>query len=300
MKLIARTLAMLALLLVIVYVAVSYLVAVGVTKAERIEQEDHPSNYGLAFEEVSFPSRQGNVTLDGWHIPGDDGMPSLVFVHGIGGTRSADMLTGLASRLNARGFSVLQFDLRAHGNSGGEQVSGGYFERYDLLGAFDYLVRRGVPASRIGVLGVSMGAGSSVLGVSEELAIRALVVDSSYAKVTELIAAEIDRKTPVPEWLAPVFLPGVTTLARLLYNIDINALVPEEAVQKLDYPVLVIHGTADTRIPAAHGVRLFKAAPRGSELWLVEDVEHVDAFLDFPSEYEERVSAYFSRRLGGQ
>ena len=82
-------------------------------------------------------------------------------------------------------------------------MSGGYFEQQDLLGAFDFLVQRGIPPERIGVIGFSMGASTSILGVAEEPAIRAVVVDSPYANASELIAQETARKTVFPQWIVP-------------------------------------------------------------------------------------------------
>ena len=287
-------------LLAVVYVAVSYLIASGVTSAERKEQEDHPSAYGLEFEEVDFISRRGDVQLEGWYIPGDAAGPTLVFVHGIGGIRTGDNATELAARLVGRGFSILMFDLRAHGSSGGDKVSGGYHEQLDVLGAVDYLGTRGIEQGRVGVIGFSMGAGTSVLALAVEPAIRALVADSSYAVASELIARETARKTPFPEWLVPIFVPAAALFADLLFDIDLGALDPEEAVARIDYPILVIHGDADDRIPFEHGYRLHASAHPESALWLAPGSDHVDAFLDYPEEYVDRVAAYFETRLGGQ
>ena len=47
------------------YAGVSYLIASGVTAAEREEQHDHPSDYGLLYEDVEFPSRKGDVDPGG-------------------------------------------------------------------------------------------------------------------------------------------------------------------------------------------------------------------------------------------
>ena len=286
--------------LIIAYVGIAYIVASGVTKAERKEQDDHPTDYGLEFEDVDFMSRRGDVTLDGWYLPGDDPGPTLIFVHGIGSKRTGDSATKLASDLVGQGFNVLMFDLRAHGTSEGDKVSGGIHERQDVLGAFDFLVERGVAPERVGVLGMSMGGGTSVLAVADEPAIQALVVDSPYAKVSELLAHEIARKTPIPKWIAPVFVPGAKLFADTLYDIDMGKLVPEEAVKELDYPILVIHGTGDTRIPFEHGERVHEAAHPESELWLVPDVDHVDAYIEYPEEYVNRVAPYFRSRLGGE
>lgn len=128
--------------LAVVYGLVSFLIARGVTTADRDPQEDHPANYALKFEDVEFPSRRGDVSLSGWYLPGDDAGPHLIFVHGNGSVRSGDGAVALAARMVERGYNVLMFDLRGHGSSGGDKVSGGYFEQWDVLGAFDYLVER--------------------------------------------------------------------------------------------------------------------------------------------------------------
>lgn len=284
-------------LLIAGYGFTAFLIASGVTKAERKPQEDHPAAYGLEFEDVQFASRQGDAVLRGWYLPGQGLKPTLIFVHGIDGVRSGDKAVDLASRLVTLGFSVLLFDLRGHGSSGGDQVTGGYLERWDLLGAFDFLVARGTPPEHIGVVGFSMGAGTAILAAAEEPGIRALVVDSPYAKVSDLIAHEVARKTVFPEWSVPIFLPATALLAKLVHHIDIGVLVPEKAVRRVEYPILVIHGTADTRIPVGQGVRVHQAAHPDSSIWLVPEVDHVDAFSTHPEEYVARVVDYFTRRL---
>ena len=112
-----------------------------------------------------------------------------------------------------------------------------------------------------------MGAGTALLTLPGEPGIRAAVLESPYASACDLIAIEIARRTILPEWFAPVFIPGATFMARMLYDIDVGALTPKRSAAELDYPVLVIHGTADTRVPFEHGRRVYHAAPEGSELW---------------------------------
>jgi len=85
--------------------------------------------------------------------------------------------------------------------------------------------------------------------------------------------------------------------ADFLWDIDVGAMAPETVVTELDYPIMVIYGTGDTRIPADHGQRVYDAAPQGSTLWAVEGVDHLDAFIEHPDEYAERVMAYFSEQL---
>ena len=108
--------------IVILYGLVSFLIAQGVTKADRDPQEDHPSNYDLAFEDVEFPSRRGDLTLSGWYLQGEDSSPHLIFVHGIGSVRSGDNAVNLAAWMAGLGDKVVLFDLRGQGWYGGDRV----------------------------------------------------------------------------------------------------------------------------------------------------------------------------------
>lgn len=285
-------------LLAVMYESISYLMASGVTKAERKALETSPASYGLEFEDVEFPSRNSSLTLSGWYIEGEPAQPTIIIVHGHNRNRESNL--ELASRLAGRDFSIMLFDLRGHGRSGGQETSGGYHERWDLLGAFDFLMQRGVQAEKVGVLGFSMGAATALLGVAEEPAIRAVVADSSYADISDLIAQETARETPFPEWIVPVFVPGMDLMAGLFFDVDIGAMIPQEAVARLDYPVLLVHGTADERIPVDSSVRIHLASHPDSSLWLVNDVGHTDAFDEHPDEYVEKVVSYFESRLVGE
>ena len=301
MKRVARWGIPVVLVLVVgAYGLVSYLIASALTSVDRKDQEDRPSAHGLQFEEVEFLSRRGDVSLSGWYLPGDKGRPTLIFVHGLGSVRTGDNAMGLAARLVSQGYNVLLFDLRAHGSSGGDKVSGGVQEQQDVLGAFDLLVGRGISSDSIGLLGFSMGAATALLAASQETAIHAVVADSPYSNASDLMARETARKTIFPRWLASIFVPTAKLMADKIHGVDVGTLVPEEAVESLSYPIFVIHGKGDTRIPFEHGVKVHQAAAPGSSIWLVPDVDHVDAFLTYPEEYVDRIMVYYEARLGGQ
>ncbi len=280
----------------IAYAAVSYLMASGVTRATRRPLETTPASHGLEYEDVEFSPRTGGLTLRGWFIEGQRGKPTIIFVHGHNSNREEGL--DIAPLLAARGFGILAFDLRSHGRSDGDSISGGYFERHDLLGAFDYLVKRGARPDRIGVLGFSMGAVAALLAAAEEPRIRAVVADSPYADALELIAQETAAVTIFPRWVVPIFVPGMALVARLLYGIRVGEIAPLKTVARVNYPILVVHGDSDERIPVDHGVRVHAASHPDSDLWLVEDSGHVCAVDECPDEYAARVATYFESRLG--
>ena len=286
-----------AVLLAMVYFGVSYVIASQVATSEHNEQEEFPEDYSLRYEEVEFTSRTDGLILRGWHIESEHSGPTLLFVHGIDGVRSGNNAVQLASMMTELSFNVLLFDLRGHGSSDGDRASGGDHERRDVLAAFDFLEKRGVPQSDIGVLGFSMGAAAAALALAEAPSVKAFVLDSPYANLSDLIAQEVGNRSVLPGWAAPLFVPGAKIAARLVFDIDINAMAPERVVSELDYPVLIIHGEDDTRVPVAHGIRVHMASHADSELWLLEGIGHVDAFSEYPAEYAQRVSSYFWERL---
>ena len=286
-----------AVLLAVAYFGASYAIASQMATTTHREQEEYPEDYGLPYEEVEFASRTDGLTLRGWHIEIERGGPTVVFVHGVDSVRSGNKALLLASMLTEQGFNVLTFDLRGHGSSDGDGLSGGDHERKDVLGAIDFLEERGVPPSNVGVLGVSMGAAAAVMALVEAPSVEAVVLDSPYASLSDLIAQEIGIRSALPGWSGQLFVPGVKLAAQLALDIDIGAVVPERAVSELDYPVLIIHGEDDTRVSVDHAIRVYTASHADSELWLLEGLGHADAFGAYPEEYARRVSAYFRERL---
>lgn len=279
------------------YVFITHRIASSLIKVERVALEDSPADYGRPFEEVSFRARGNDVTLEGWYMPGRHGMPVVVIAHGISSNRSTGGMTELASMLNADGFGALLFDLRGQGRSGGKFISGGWHERKDVLGAFDYLAARGVPTESIGLLGLSLGAAAAALAAAAEPRIRALALDCPYTRATDMIDGEVARRTPFPWWFARALRSAAALIASRLYDIDLYAINPEEAVSELGYPIYVITSASDERVPPSHAIRVHAAAADGSRLWEVHDVPHCAAFWERKEEYAERVGRYFTERL---
>jgi fermentation-respiration switch protein FrsA (DUF1100 family) len=156
------------------------------------------------------------------------------------------------------------------------------------------VARWGVPPGRIGLWAQSFGS-AAVLATAEAPAVRALVTDSAFADPRHVIDKEIHDRTGAP----PVFTPGVTAAARLLYGFDLAAIAPERAVWRIaPRPILFVHGDADARIPVAEAYRL-KAASRdpADELRIVPGAGHVLAYAEHPEANAARVLAFVRRHL---
>ncbi len=282
-------LVILALLALVAAMAVAMVAANHVTRRRVPDEPASPADHGLAFEEVAFASRDG-LTLRGWFIPAQPARGTVVFCHGHAGSMDPDVK--YAPRFHDRGYNVLMFDFRAHGNSEGQHVSMGYFERLDLLGAMDYLQKRGIES--VGVMGFSMGGAVAMSAAPQSQAIRAVVSDGGFARLVPAIAAGI-RERGLPGWLAPL----VVRFAGWRVGARLPEADPIEHVRAIaPRALLLIHGGADPYVSTADVQALYEAAGQPKELWIVPEAGHRQVERHRREEYWQRVLGFFDRWLG--
>ena len=269
--------------------------ASSLTRFERVPVGSNPADFGLEYQDVSFPSRDG-LTLRGWWLEGSDDSPVIVVVHGSGGNRAdpAERMLGIVKDLVDHGYSVLTFDMRGHGESDGDHISAGLYEKNDLLGAIDYIRGRGVE-SKIGILGFSMGAAVCLMTAPESEEIGAVVADAAYADIVSMIESEFAERSDLPKF----FIPIILSMTRTIYDVDFTAIKPEEAVKQTSAPVFIIHGEQDEMVPVEHADRLKEASQNpDSRLWILPEAQHANSYLVGPTEYKEQVTSFFDQALG--
>lgn len=251
---------------------------------------------GLASDQVYFPARDGRARIAAWYLAAKPRRAAVVFVHGKDARRGNELKTptlALARRLVTSGVSVLMIDLRGHGSSSASRLSYGQLERHDVLGAVDWLLERGYPCDAIGVLGGSMGAATALIAAADEPMLRALVVDSPFADLAEMIERQYRKLSGgLPSWL----LPGALLIGRRLSGTELRRVCPLQAAARLrERAVLVIHSSDDPLIPVQDGHRI--AAACGGEIWVTEGSGHLGSYRFAPQAYEERIVAFFTHHL---
>ena len=255
------------------------------------------------YQEVSFPSRdarQPRLTIRAWWVPAANaGAPAVIVVHGLNSCRHDPVVLLPAGMLARNGFSVLMMDLRDQGDSDVEDGRSGWgSEEYlDVLGAWDWLQSaQGLQASRIGLLGESLGASSAIIAMGDEQAIAATWADSAFADLGVLFDERIAREG-FPTWLRP----GVIAWAKIIANDDLLARRPVDEVEKIGArPLAIVHGLAD-ELDVHHAKDLAAAHATfvsGYQPWLVPRALHLQAAFAAPAEYERRIVEFFRASLG--
>ncbi|HZG55185.1 alpha/beta hydrolase [Paenibacillus sp.] len=265
-------------------------------------QSDPARAVGLAYEDISFFSDNGDHRLDGWYIPVasvDDpakhSAKTIVFSHGYGGNREEIWVPiyELARFAHEQGYNALMFDYGYVYNDD-RVVTGGAKESSDLIGAVRYAKSRG--ADEVVVWGFSMGAGTALQAALRTGDIDAMILDSTFVLEPDTLYHNLKQYADLPRE------PSLTLL-RWLYPLVNGSGLGDVPYQKIkntayDVPTLMIHGTLDERSPydIIRGIaRNQTAANEASEFWLVPNATHELVYRKDKPEYISRATAFLER-----
>ena len=242
----------------------------------------------LPVQDISFYNWRGEL-LSGWLALTMPGAPVIILNHGTPGNRMS-MLSRAAFLFN-HGFNVLLFDFQSYGKSQGVISTLGMVESEDILAAISYL--HSLPAtmsSKIGVLGLSMGATAAVLAAGRTTDILALVAESCPVDATEV-------KMDVPSEAAR---EADRLLVEQVFGVDITQARPIDVVHKLagHTAIFFVNGDADTITPLDGMQALFDSAGAPKQDWAVPGAQHAQSFDVDPQDYIQRVDAFFDEYLG--
>ena len=253
--------------------------------ARSLPNGDYLKANGILFQDIELTTEDG-VKLSAWYTPPQNGTVILL-AHGYGLHRMEDFYTLFASH----GYGVMAWDFRAHGASGGEFSSLGYYETLDAKAALDFvLIQPGV--EHIGAWGGSMGAVTMVRAAARYPEIEALVADSPFVTLKD----EMDLRVPFP-----VIRPLIRFFAEQESGIRLEQVSPLEDISKISpRPVFLIQGMNDGMVPLDSAQRLFDAAGEPRQVWTEPDVPHLNMFYYHAEEYAERVIGFFDQYLLGK
>ena len=232
-----------------------------------------PEDVGLRVENVEFKAQDG-ITLRGWWTAGKPGLPVIIFCHGL--NRSRLELLERAGEANKRGYGVLLFDLRNHGESDRAYTSLGILEAQDVAAA-SKLVRMKAPDAPQILWGVSMGAATALLAVRDYGGFAGVISDSSFPSFRETIEHHVRLIFHIPAFPVANLMVWITG-KRL--RIDPDSGNVEQAIRSFgNVPVLFIAGGADRRMSPGVAMRLYDANQSPlKQILVVPGASHGEAF----------------------
>jgi len=253
---------------------------------------------GATKEDFSVRAPDG-IELRGWKIrarsPNGDWV--LLF-HGVSDNRTGDL--GHAELLLRHGYNVVMMDSRAHGESGGDMATYGWKERHDTVSITDALCLHET-VRHLGALGVSMGAAIALQSAAVEPRIQAVIAEDPFADLRE-VSYDYAGLEFSPLLGKTLFRPATIFAMKGMAEaggFPPDDVSPAKAVADRPFPVLLICGTRDHRIPCRHAQRIYQAARGTKQLWVVDGAEHASALGHAPAEYENRVIRFLTENFSG-
>jgi len=248
-----------------------------------------PESVGLSVEGAEFTSSDG-IPLRGWWNPGDAAMPVIIFVHGLNRSRLELLERGAES--NRRGYGVLLFDLRNHGESGKAYTTIGIFESRDVCAASKWVQQEAGTRPQV-LWGVSMGASSAILGAKRCPGFAAIVSDSSFLSFRDTVGHHLTLFFRLPSFPIANLIVTITAL-RMGFNPEDGNV--EAAIRTLNIPIMFIAGTADRRMPPALAERMYEASSNPmKEILIIPGATHGEAYSRDRERYLNSVYRFLER-----
>jgi pimeloyl-ACP methyl ester carboxylesterase len=276
-------------------------------KAMYVLRRLSPGDLELPFESMAFhvrdQQRNGATTLRlaSWWIPA--AAPSdrcAILLHGY-----ADAKVGViawAPLWRELGFNILALDLRGHGESGGRDVTGGFYERHDVDQVIDLLQsERPNETRRIVLFGASLGG--AVALATADLRNRKARRGSTRSCWTVPLPTIALRWPPTPAAWArrgTLILPLAIGLAQATSGARFDDVRAADVLARVRCPVMVIESADDDF--AGSDARLIERAiaqrPAESQqrslLWRVPGAAHLMAIVVAPEAYARRLREFLN------
>ena len=242
-------------------------------------------------ELVEIRSREGYVLRAHWY-PADDAKRTVILVHGWHGSWNMDFSLS-APYLHDNQCSLLLIEQRCHGSSGGDLISYGINERYDVLAWLEW-VEKNRPGLPVYLCGLSMGASTVLMTTGLPIAGRVcgVIADCGYSDPKEIV--RLTLKKNLGKMTGPT-VAAVNAKCKRRGKFSLKDYTPIEALaSNTEGPCLFIHGDSDALVPCRMSLENYYACRAPKELLIVSGAAHGMSFAVDPVRYQQKLTDFFA------
>lgn len=249
-----------------------------------------PASAGLDYRDITLISADG-TTLAGWYIPSQNGA-AIIVLHGYDAHRG--VMLEHARILARHGYGVLLYDLRAHGDSGGETFTYGWQDVDDVAAALEFLrAQPDIDPERIGLFGFSLGGQIVLRAAAQFPDIRAVIADGP--------GMVDDRDMPPPNSLLERWRVLEEHFGFRCLEKRIDQRAPAPIVQIIGEiaprPLLLIATGADNGLEYRLVQHYDDRAGEPKTVWRIPDASHGEGLEKHPQDYEQTMVDFFDQVL---
>jgi uncharacterized protein len=270
MRLFKKILVIVPTLLVVLF---GILYAIGpnmILQPNRYHVDDTPAQHGLPAEPIVVMGHD-STPIVGWWV--HDAVPrtTVLLLHGIGNSKERWLST--CKGLWQQGYASVIIDHRAHGESGGDYCTYGYYEKYDVQAVLDYVMRQDSQLN-IGVWGHSLGGAVGLQALSIEPRLRFGIIESTFSDFRQVV---YDYQWRMFKISSHQFADHAIERAAQRGQFIPDSIRPYCAAERITQPIFMAHGDQDERINYRYGEKNFAhLASTDKTFHLVKNAGHND------------------------
>lgn len=189
------------------------------------------------------------------------------------------------------GFTVVGFDHRYHGKSDKNiHCTMGLYESKDLVGLANFIKKKFPEGTLFGIQGESMGSATAMMASPDIPWLSFLVEDCGYATMRGQMnaSARNSHVTPFP------FVNVGGWIMKHKYGLDMDKVVPKDAVARLNIPMLFCQGDNDTFVPTKMIYEVYEAKKDKKKMQLFAGSKHAESIWDHTNQYRQVVKDFLT------
>ena len=240
-------------------------------------------------EEVSIETQDGLMLHATYFPEGNEKKVALCF-HGYTSEGMKDNLA-ISGYYLRNGYSLLLVDARAHGMSEGTYIGFGCLDRRDALDWLNWIIERCGEDVEILMHGTSMGGATVLMASGLELPtqVKGIVSDCGFTSPKEVFTHVLHSMYHLPAFPA---IPAANLMNKRLAGYGMDECNAAREVRNATVPILVIHGSADTFVPASMCDEIYENIASTKQKLIVEGAAHAESYYKDTESYEKALDEF--------
>lgn len=231
--------------------------------------------------------------------------PAVILIHGGPIARDSWDWDAEVQLLASRGYVVLQPQFRGSSGFGRKFEAAGFGQwgmamQDDVTAGVQYLVREGIAdPKRICIYGASYGGYAAMWGLVKTPELYRCGI--SFAGVSDIEYMWKDRSDSASNKVAREMMASRIGDVRIQQS-QFAEVSPLRHVDKIQAPVLLMHGEKDERVPIAHGKKMkaaLEAQGKQVEWHTFEEEGHGISYIRNKVDYYETLLNFLHKHIGG-
>ncbi len=247
----------------------------------------NPASLGMKYENFDVKTADG-LLLRGWYVTtGEAESNTLLIIHDL--SESKINYLNFIKQMNDRDLNVCVVDMRAHGNSEGDEFTTGIVAASDVKIIFDSLLKK-PETNHIAVFGAGIGAAIAIQNASLDGRGDVLILQNAFANFADYVEDYSKRK-----WGGTAFILH-SVLERELEDrlqYELIDLDLSEIIKYVTIPTLFICGSNDEIISPRNTYSMYDSSgAKEKNLILVKNAKHNTIEQHGGEEYYNKIAEF--------